>query len=161
MVADDEYIKAMRKDLAHIQITVTCTNDELYKELDYEHADLPSDRIKAVLKLQAEGFDVAIRLSPIIEDYIDFDYLNSLGIEKAIVEFLRVNTWIKKWFDIDYTKWTLKEGGYEHLPLDEKVRILSQLHIPSISVCEDYTEHYEYWRDHFNPNSKDCCNLRR
>ena len=35
------------------------------------------------------------------DDYMDYDKLNSLGIKKAIVEFLRVNTWIKKWFKTD------------------------------------------------------------
>ncbi len=159
MVADDDYIKVMDKELAHIQITTTCLNDELYRKLNYEKASLPSQRIKAILKLQEQGFDVAIRLSPLIEEYIDFDYLNSLGINKAIVEFLRVNTWIMKWFDVDYSKHTLKEGGYKHLPLEEKIRLLNKIHIPEVSVCEDVQEHYDYWRDNFNPK-KDCCNLR-
>lgn len=61
----------------------------------YEKASLPSDRIKAIKKLQEKGYDVAIRLSPIIPEYIDFEELNKLGINKAIVEFLRVNHWIK------------------------------------------------------------------
>ena len=29
-----------------------------------------------------------------------------------------------------------------------------------ISVCEDESEAYEYWKEHFNPNKEDCCNLR-
>ena len=161
IVADDEYLKLMDKELAHIQITVTCLDDALYRKLDYEQASLPSERIEAIRKLQQAGFDVAIRLSPLIEEFIDFDRLNNIGINKAIVEFLRVNSWIKKWFDIDYSKFTLKEGNYEHLPLDEKLRILEKVKIPEISVCEDYTEHYEYWKEHFNPNRDDCCNLRR
>lgn len=160
LVANDEYIKIMDKSLAHIQITTTCLDDELYKKLNYEKASLPSKRIEAIKKLQDNGFDVAIRLSPLIEEFIDFDKLNSLGINKAIVEFLRVNTWIKKWFDIDYSKHTLKEGSYSHLPLEEKKRIISRVKIPNISVCEDVTSHYEYWKDNFNPNKEDCCNLR-
>ena len=92
-------------------------------------------------------------------EYMDIDKLNTLGINKAIVEFLRVNTWIKKWFNIDYSKFTLKEGGYNHLPLEEKKRILAKITIPNISVCEDVQEHYNYWRDNFNPNKDDCCNL--
>ena len=160
LVADDDYINIMDKDLAHIQITTTCTNDELYKKLNYEKASLPSKRIEAIKKLQNNGFDVAIRLSPLIEEYVDFDLLNTLGIEKAVVEFLRVNSWIMKWFDIDYSKHTLKEGNYRHLPLEEKNRLLEKIHIPNITVCEDYTEHYEYWKEHFNPNRDDCCNLR-
>lgn len=161
LVANDEYMKIYDKDLAHFQITTTCLDDDLYKKLDYEKASVPSKRIEAIKKLQESGFDVAIRLSPLIEDYIDFDKLNNLGIEKAIVEFLRVNHWIKKWFNIDYSKFTLKENGYEHLELEEKKRILDKVKIPIISICEDVDQHYNYWKDNFNPNKDDCCNLRR
>ena len=160
IIAEDEYMNIMDKNLAHIQITTTCLDDDLYRKLNYEKASPPSQRIAAIKKLQDAGFDVAIRLSPLIPEYIDFDKLNSLGINKAIVDFLRVNTWIKKWFDIDYSKHTVKESGYQHLPLDYKKEILSKVKIPNISVCEDVTEHYEYWRDNFNPNKDDCCNLR-
>lgn len=160
IVAKDEYIKILDKELAHIQITVTCLDDELYRKLDYEKASLPSQRINAILKLQKEGFDVAIRLSPLIEDFIDFDKLNLLGINKAQVEFLRVNNWIKQWFDIDYSKYTLKQSNYSHLPLEEKIRILNKINIPNISVCEDVTEHFFYWQENYNPNKNDCCNLR-
>lgn len=161
IVARDEYIKIYDKDLAHFQITTTCLDDDLYKKLDYEKASLPSKRIEAILKLQQEGFDVAIRLSPLIEEYIDFNKLNSLGIKKAQVEFLRANYWIKKWFNVDYSKFTIKQSGYEHLPLEEKIRIINKIDIPEISVCEDEDEAYEYWKNNYNPNKEDCCNLRR
>lgn len=160
IVARDEYIEIMNKDLAHIQITVTMLDDDKYKELKYEKASLPSKRIEAIKKLQEKGFDIAIRLSPLIPEYMDFEELNKLGIKKAIVEFLRVNHWIKKWFDIDYSKYTLKQSGYEHLPLEYKKELLEKIKIPTISICEDYTEHYDYWKNNFNPNKEDCCNLR-
>lgn len=159
IVANDEYMKIYDKDLAHFQITTTCLDDDLYKKLDYEKASLPSNRIKAILKLQENGYDVAIRLSPLIENYIDFDKLNNLGIQKAEVEFLRVNHWIRQWFNIDYSKFTIKQSGYEHLPLDEKIRIISKIKIPEISVCEDEDNAYEYWKNNYNPNKNDCCNL--
>ena len=158
MVADDEYMRAMDKRLAHIQITVTTLDDE--KSRGYEKASDPSDRVKAILKLQEAGFDVAIRLSPLIPELMDFDKLNSLGIEKAVVEFLRVNSWIKKWFDVDYSKYSLSSGGYMHLPLEDKKEILKKVRIPSVTVCEDVPEHYEYWKMNVNPNPDDCCNLR-
>lgn len=161
IVAEDEYIDILDKTLAHIQITVTCLDDDLYRRLNYEQASLPSERIKAILKLQELGYDVAIRLSPLIEEYIDFNKLNSLGIEKAIVEFLRVNGFIRRIFRLDYTKYRLKEGSYRHLPMREKQRILAKVKIPSVSVCEDFTNHYKYWVEHYNPNKEDCCNLRR
>ena len=31
----------------------------------------------------------------------------------------------------------------------------------SVDGCEDVTEHYEYWKQHINPNPLDCCNLRK
>ena len=145
--------------LAHFQITVTTLDDQLSRT--YEKASDPSDRIAAILKLQSAGFDIAIRLSPLIEENMDFDKLAALGIRKAVVEFLRVNPWIRKWFAIDYSKFTVAQSGYRHLPLEEKKRIIGRVKIPEITVCEDVTDHYQFWKDHFNPNKEDCCNLRR
>lgn len=159
LVANDEYLKIYDKKLAHFQVTVTTLDDDL--SLTYEKASVPSKRIEAIKKLQDNGFDVAIRLSPIIEQYMDFDKLNDLGIQKAVVEFLRVNTWVKKWFDIDYTPYKLKQGGYEFLRLADKKRIIRKIHIPEITVCEDYIPHFKYWQVHVNPNKNDCCNLRK
>lgn len=158
-VANPEYMAIYDPELAHFQITVTTLDDDL--SLTYEKASIPSKRIEAIKTLQKAGFDVAIRLSPLIEPYMDFTRLNSLEIDKAVVEFLRVNSWIEKWFDIDYSKYTVHQSGYKHLPLSEKKRIIQMIEIPNITVCEDVTEHYEYWTEHFNPNKEDCCNLRR
>ena len=159
LVAEDEYVEILDKRLAHIQITVTTLNDELCKT--YEKATPPSERIKAILKLQDLGFDVQIRLSPIIDQYMDYDKLNSLGIKKAIVEFLRVNNWIKQWFNIDYSDYKLKQSGYQFLRLNKKIEILNKIKIPEVSICEDYTPHYKYWLVNKIPNRDDCCNLRK
>lgn len=159
LIADDEYIEVLDKDLAHIQITVTTTDDDL--SLTYEKASIPSERIKAIEKLQALGFDVSLRLSPFIPGYVDFDILNSVKCDKILVEFLRVNSWIKKWFDIDYSDWTIKQSGYLHLPLDKKIKLLENIKgFKQITVCEDESEAYKYWKKHVNYNSDDCCNLR-
>lgn len=160
LVATDEYMQVMDKDLAHVQITVTTLDDDFYQKRKYEKASLPSERIAAILKLQEAGFDVAIRLSPMIEEFMDFNKLNSLGIQKGIVEFLRINSWISKWLRIDETKYTHYEGGYKHLPLEEKARIMSRIKIPELSACEDVRKHYLYLKKRFNPNQEDCCNLR-
>ena len=160
LVADDLYLNTMDKDLAHIQITVTTLDDDFYLKKKYEKAPLPSKRIEAIKKLQNAGFDVSIRLSPLIEEYMDFDRLNSLGVNKAVVEFLRVNHWIEKWLDIDTGRYVLNSCGYKHLPLNEKIRILSKIRIPELTVCEDVAEHFDYWRENVNPNKNDCCNLR-
>ena len=160
LVADDEYMEILDKELAHIQITVTTTDDELSKT--YEKASVPSERIKAIEKLQAYGFDVSLRLSPFIPEYVDLDILNNVKCDKILIEFLRVNTWIKKWFDIDYSDYTVKHGGYQHLPLERKKEYISRItEFKEMSVCEDETEAYEYWKKNFNHNPNDCCNLRK
>lgn len=160
LVASDEYINILDKDLAHIQITVTTTDDELSKT--YEKAVVPSRRIKAIEKLQERGFDVALRLSPFIDEYIDYDILNNVKCDKIQVEFLRVNPWIEKWFDIDYSNFTVKQSNYKHLPLDKKKELISKITgFKYVSVCEDESDAYEYWKNNFNPNPDDCCNLRR
>ena len=159
LVANEEYIKIYDKDLAHFQITVTTLDDELSKT--YEKASVPSKRIEALLKLQELDFDVAIRLSPLIDEYMNYEKLNTLGIKKAIVEFLRVNAFIKKWFNIDYKNYILKQGSYKFLRLSKKKEMLNKIKIPIISICEDYTPHYQYWLVNTIPNRNDCCNLRR
>lgn len=159
LVATDEYMGILDKDLAHIQITVTTTNDDL--SLSYEKAVVPSRRIKAIEKLQENGFDVALRLSPYIPEFVDLSVLNNVKCDKILVEFLRVNCWIKKWFDIDYTSYTVKQSGYLHRTLEDKKELINGITgFKFISVCEDETEAYEYWKNHFNPNPDDCCNLR-
>lgn len=160
MIADDEYIKILNKKLAHIQITVTTTDDKLSQE--YEFASRPSDRIHALEKLQSLGYDVSLRLSPFIPEYIDYDRLNAVKCDKILVEFLRVNSWIKKWFDIDYSEYTVKAHGYLHLPLEKKILLLGNITgFKEMSVCEDEDEAYQYWKTHVNQNEDDCCNLRR
>ena len=159
LVADDQYIQVLDKELAHIQITVTTLDDELSKT--YEKASVPSERVKAILKLQELGYDVQIRISPYIPEYMDVNKLNKLGIDRALVEFLRVNTWIQKWFDIDYSEYTVKQNGYRHMPLELKKQYLQNLKgFKELTLCEDETEAYEYWKQKVNFNKEDCCNLK-
>ena len=89
LAGEERYRKLYDPKLAHIQITITCFDDK--KAFGYEKASSPSKRLKALLNLQEEGFDVTLRLSPLIEEYLDFDYLNRLPVNKVLVEFLRVN----------------------------------------------------------------------
>jgi DNA repair photolyase len=157
LVASDEYIEILDKNLAHIQISVTSTAADFSRNM--ERAVLPERRLKAVEKLTELGFDVTMRLSPFIPELQNVDILNNVKCDKVLVEFLRVNHWIKKWFDINYSLYTLKEGGYNHLPLSVKLEYLKLLKHKNISVCEDVTDHYEYFKNNFNPNKNDCCNL--
>lgn len=162
IIGRDEYLDILDPELAHIQVTITCFDDDLYKKLDYEKAPLPSRRIWAVERLYERGFDVQVRLSPFIPEFVDYDKLAKIKCDKIIVEFLRVNTWIKKWFDIDFTPYTVKHGGYNHLPLAKKKELIQNIKgFKEISVCEDEDEAYEFWNTQFNPNPDDCCNLRK
>lgn len=84
------------------------------------------------------------------------------SIQKAVVEFLLVNGWIKKWLKgVDWRKYVLKEGGYRFLRLNDKKAIIRKITIPEITVCEDYSPHFKYWNVNVNPNRDDCCNLRK
>lgn len=160
IVADDEYINILDKGLAHIQITVTTTDDKFSQT--YEKASVPSERIKAIEKLQSNGFDISLRLSPFIPEFIDFEILNNVKCDKILIEFLRVNTWIRKWFDIDYSDYTVKQSGYCHLPLEKKKEYVKLITgFKEMTVCEDESEAYEYWKRNFNHNPDDCCNLRK
>lgn len=110
MIAEDEYIGVLNPYLAHIQISLTTTCDERARL--YERASPPTQRIKAIGKLEQRGFDESVRLSPFIPRYIDFPTLNNIRCRKILVEFLRVNGWIERWFKIDYAEYTLRQSDY-------------------------------------------------
>lgn len=163
LVAEDEYVKAMDTSLAHIQISVTSTSDEP-NVLD-EKASPQSERMQAARRLQDAGFDVQLRLSPYLPELIDLDVLAASGVDRALVEFLRLNGFISKWLSeagYDIGDYTHKSGGYKHLDLDRKLELLEPIRERfETSVCDDVQEHYEYWRDNVNPNPDDCCDLKR
>ena len=56
-----------------------------------------------------------------------------------------------------------KVGGYRHLPLEFKKKLLQPFVDAGkrVTVCEDHPEHYEWFKTNFNPNPDDCCDLRR
>ena len=156
LILDD--IDILDKQLAHIQITVTTTDDELSRT--YENASVPSERIKAIETLQENGFDVSVRLSPYIPQFVDIEKINAIKCDKILIEFLRVNPFIKQWFDIDYSPYKVKRNGYWHLSLKDKKELVKPIQFKEMSVCEDETLAYVYWKYHFNNNPNDCCNLR-
>ncbi len=148
-----EYMHILDKSLAHIQVSTTW--------IPAEKAVSTERRIKAIETLAAEGFDVAVRLSPFVPQFVDYERLNSIQCRKIIVEFLRVNHWIRSWLPLDYSSYTVKHAGYSHLPLGKKIEALARITgFDEVSVCEDVDEHYNYWRETVNHNKEDCCNLR-
>ena len=158
LIADDRYIGILDRDLAHIQISITSTDDATAAR--YEKAAAVSRRIRAAETLQEAGFDVSLRLSPFIPEYMDIDRLNSIEVDKCLVEFLRANAAIMRTFDIDWSPYTLKIGNYRHLPLERKIELLDRLDFEEVSVCDDVPDHYHWFRENFNHNPDDCCNLR-
>lgn len=159
MVADPEYMGVYDKRLAHFQVSITATDDTVAGK--YENASLVSKRIEAIEKLQAAGFDVSIRLSPFIPEFIDKDKINAIECDKILVEFLRCNAFIRKAFPVDYNWHILRHSNYLHLPLDKKLEYLEEITIRDLSVCDDVPEHRFYFMEHINRNPNDCCNLRR
>ena len=163
MVADPEYLDVLDKNLAHIQFTLTFTDDERHKETGIEKAPLPTERIKAIEKLQANGYDVAIRLSPYIPEFIDIDKLNRIQCDKVLVEFLRVNHWIRKWLGdkCDLSGYTRVFHGYSHLPFEKKLELVERIgKTHTVTVCDFEPEYLHFWKKQWNPNPDDCCNLR-
>ena len=160
IVANDEYLAVMDPALAHIQLTTTTFDAKLAAK--YEKASAPTKRIEAIEKLQAAGYDTFFRLSPYIDGWVDFDQLNRVKCDKILVEFLRVNTTIARRFEVNMEDFPVSEAGYRHMSLEHKLEVLSRItDFKEVTVCDDCTEHYDYFRDHFNPNPNDCCNLRK
>jgi DNA repair photolyase len=166
LVATDEYMAVLDKRLAHIQVSITSTNDEYSKKLE-SGAILPEQRIAAVERLADAGFDVQVRLSPFIPQLIDVERIKQIKCDRILVEFLRVNTWIERWvrdtrLPIDLTEYTRFNAGYKHLPLRRKIELLDTIRggFSEVSVCEDVETDYEYWQRNVNHNPNDCCNLK-
>ena len=158
LVANPEYLEIYNKELAHFQISITSTDSK--KSQSIENAPLPNKRILAAEKLQNLGFDISVRLSPYIEGFINFNTINSIKCNKILIEFLKVNHWVRKWLNIDYSKYTLSFGGYYHLQLEEKKRIVKLITgFNEVSVGEYVFEHHEYFKQNVNFNKSDCCNL--
>lgn len=165
LVASEPYLDVMDRRLAHIQVSITTSSDDLSRRLE-PGASLPGERRAAVETLAASGFDVAVRLSPFIPELISIPWVNSIACDKVLVEFLRVNSWIEKWLavsglPVDLRPYTLFNAGYKHLPLSRKQALLTRIGSgKQVSVCEDVPEHWEWWRDQVNANPDDCCNLK-
>lgn len=160
LISDDRYMAILDPKLSHVQITVTSTDDA--KAAEYEKAARPSERFAAIQRLQNSGFDVQLRLSPYIPENVDLDMLASYGIDKVLVEFLRVNHWVYKWMRPNMDGYRVNEGGYRHLTLRRKKQLLGPVQeiFKEVSVCEDVDAHYQHFVSFVNNNPKDCCNLR-
>lgn len=157
-----ECMDIMDKDLAHIQISYT--HSEGLAPPDFEHASKPKERLDAIERLYHEGFDVALRLSPYIPQIVDLNQVINCDCDKVLVEFLRASAMVKKkmpWYD--FSAWNQKEGSYNQLSLSAKKMLLKPLIASGkkISVCEDYTPHYRWFKENVNYDKEDCCMIRK
>lgn len=158
LVSDVKYLEIYDKNLAHFQVSITSTDAE--NSLKFESASLPQERINSVETLFKNGFDVSVRLSPFIPEFIDFNVINSIKCDKILIEFLKVNHFTKKWFNIDYSDYSLRYGGYNHLKLEKKIELVNKITgFHQKSVGEYVREHHEYFSNNVNFNKNDCCNL--
>lgn len=157
----EDALSIMDKDLAHVQVSYTYT-EGLAPE-GYEKASEPRSRLKAAAKAQSMGIDTQIRLSPYIPRFVDLNKIIECPVEKVVVEFLRINPMILRTLpEGNWNDWREKSGGYKHLPLIVKCKMLEPLEgYKRITVCEDHPEHYKYFKEHYNPNPDDCCDLRK
>lgn len=154
-----EYIDAYDPKLAHFQLSITSTDD--WRGNRFETASPESERIRACETLTALGFDTSVRLSPYIPEFIDIGRVNAIECGKILIEFLKVNPFVRRCFDLDYTAYTHTYGGHLNLELDDKVKYAERLtDFDERNVGEYVRSHYLYFRDNYNTNPYDCCNLR-
>lgn len=154
-----EYLEVYDKDLAHFQFSITSTDD--WRGNRFETASPNSERIRACETLSRMGYDTTVRLSPFIPEFVDTDVINAIDCGKILIEFLKVNPYVRRCFDLDYHDYTHKYGGHLNLELDRKIELAERLtDFDERSVGEYVKEHYLYFRDNYNTNPYDCCNLR-
>ena len=161
LITNEEYLKLMDKKLAHIQISIPTDNNKVLAGTD--NAKPFETRKQVVETLEEQGFDTSVRLAPILYNTCNYDKLNDIKVNKCLVEFLRLksvgkNNPLNQIMNLqDYT---YREGGYYHLPLKIKVKVLQKLNYNEMSVCEDVEAHYNYFSRNYNQNPNDCCNLK-
>lgn len=160
LIATEEYLEVLDKDLAHIQISIPSTDNTVLNATD----NAPSFEIRrdTLETLYGNGFDVSLRLSPFLYETCDFDIINSIDVDKCLVEFLRTKPSLENALKdfINFKDYSVKEGGYRHLPLEIKLEQLDKLDFKELTVCDDVQEHYDYFTANVNYNKDDCCNLK-
>jgi DNA repair photolyase len=159
IVTYPEYLAIYDKNLAHFQISISSTSDKQAQK--YENCTITNERISSLELLHKYGFDVSLRLSPFIYQYVDFDKLNKIKCDKILIEFLKVNHWTIKNFDIDYSEYTYKFGGHLNLQLTKKIELVNKIYgFKQKTVGEYVNVHNDYFKENVNFNKNDCCNLK-
>jgi DNA repair photolyase len=153
-----EYLEEYDPELAHFQISITATDD--WKGNRIETASPESERMRAAETLCRMGFDTTVRLSPFIPEFVDAAVINAIDCGKVLIEFLKVNPYVRRCLDIDYHDYTCQYGGHMNLELERKIEFASRItDFDSRNIGEFVREHYLYFRDNYNTNPYDCCNV--
>lgn len=150
IIKNKEYLQLMDKELAHIQVSIASTNNNILNFTD--NAPTYEKRAETIETLYSEDFDVSLRLAPILYDTIDYEKIHKIQVDKCLVEFLRLkNVGVKNPLNkiINLRPYVYREGGYYHLPLKIKKQILGKLHFKEMSVCEDVNSHYHYFKNNY------------
>lgn len=161
LISNPEYLDLMDTRLAHIQVSIPSTDNKTLAATD--NAKSFEVRKNTIETLQEQGFDTSLRLAPFLYSTADYEKIHDIKVDKVLVEFLRLKSVAKNSpmnQVLNLNPYTYKEGGYYHLPLKTKLAVLDKLEFDEMSVCEDVESHYNYFKENYNYNPEDCCNLR-
>ncbi len=75
LVAEDEYIRLLDRNLASVQMSISSINEELTRTIE-PGAPSPTRRLAALKKLSEEGFWTTVRINPLFPIYPDGYYTN-------------------------------------------------------------------------------------
>lgn len=160
-VASDEMLSFYDRDLSHFQISLTSTDDDFARSYEIGASSV-SERVGSVERLHEHGYDVSIRLSPLVIDFVDNGKLDvkrlwDVDCDTVRIEFLRANGRIRKTFAdfSDMSRYTLKDGVFYNLPLETKKEYVERLleYKPArkrLTIAETIPAHWEFWRDHYD-----------
>lgn len=170
LIAEPMYMDVLRTDLANIQFSVSTTNADALKKIE-PLAPSPQKRLKAMATLRKNGFDANARVAPIILDdtqFFDlkhFSEILSYHPRTAIIEFIRISSWIKRSMpflqDSLYPKF---HAGYRFNDPELKMQIATEMkfmcdqHGVDFSVCDEESEFYERSKTLW-ANPENCCNI--
>lgn len=159
LIVQDDYLDILDPKLAHIQISIPTNDNKVLNATD----NAPNFELRkmTVEVLQDNGLDVSLRLSPFLFETVDYEVINSIDVDKCLVEFLRTKPSLENVLKdfVTFDDYSIKEGGYRHLPLEKKLEVLDELDFKELTICDDVQEHYDYFKENINHNPDDCCNL--
>jgi DNA repair photolyase len=189
LIAKQEYLSLLNKDLAAIHISIPSLNEELTKKIE-PHAPSPKKRLETIRTLTQSGFWVTARVNPLIPchpdgyftkgvggdapNFFNFDLISEIGKAGAQSLLAGVITMPKNVIDkmsqalsFDLSKLTSNKSGkfqYTGLEVQEYYKKIK-------SICSEYNVQfttcylgsgepaYSQFK-HLWDNQEDCCNAK-